>query len=60
MEVNCTDLVIFILVLVLEIVLLMWMVIDSYQTIDFYLKVIRSLMNEIKRLEKENEHTRDV
>lgn len=57
---NCTDLVIFILVLVLEIVLLMWMVIDSYQTIDFYLKVIRSLMNEIKRLEKENEHTRDV
>lgn len=57
---NCTDLIIFILVLVFEIVLLIWIVIDSYQTIDFYLKVIRNLMNEIKRLEKENEHTRDV
>lgn len=57
---NCTELIIFILVLVFEIVLLIWIVIDSYQTIDFYLKVIRNLMNEIKRLEKENEHTRDV
>ena len=49
------ELLILIVLLTFNVVLLILKVIDQDATIDFLINAIRSLMNEIKRMEKEND-----
>ena len=49
------ELLILIVLLTFNVVLLILKVIDQDETIDFLINAIRSLMNEIKRMEKEND-----